>query len=242
MAVMTLLELRTAARQRANQEHSEFVSDAELTSYVNQSLAELHGLVVQSFGEDYFITETDLSYAANAITASLPSDFFKARGVSVLISTGTPNRYATLRQYNYNTRNSWASTGSVQQGVTTGWWSNLRSRIAQGNLELRPPPDRAVTVRLAYIPVVTELVDDTDSTEVNDSLNGWLEYVIVDAAIKMKDKEETDTTVLQRQREAIVKRIESETANRDAGDAETIRDAGATGNDPSGYGVGGGWW
>ena len=240
MATMTLLELRTAARQRANQEESAFVSDDELDTYLNQSLAELHGLVVQAYGEDYFITETNLSYAAGAISASLPADFFKVRGVSVLIAEGTPNRYATIRQYNYNTRNAWSAPGSVEQGVATGWWSNLRYRVAQGSLYLTPPPNQAVTIRLAYIPVVTELSADGDTTATNDSLNGWLEFVIVDTAIKMKDKEETDTTVLQRQRDMIVRRIEAETANRDAGDAETIRDVNATGNNPWG-GIGWGF-
>src|SRR5574343_1104712 len=138
MAVMTLSELRTAARQRANQENSSFCSDDEVDTYLNQSLAELHGLVVQAFGEDYFITETNLSYAAGAISASLPADFFKVRGVSVLLSEGTPNRYATLKQYNYNTRNAWASGAAPELGVSSGWWSNLRYRIADGNLELRP--------------------------------------------------------------------------------------------------------
>lgn len=240
MATMTLLELRTAARQRANQENSSFVSDDELDTYLNQSLAELHGLVVQAFGEDYFITETNLSYAAGAISASLPADFFKVRGVSVLVAEGTPNRYATLKQYNYNTRNAWASGAAPELGVATGWWSNLRYRVAQGSLYLTPPPNTAVTIRLAYIPVVTELSADGDTTATNDSLNGWLEFVIVDTAIKMKDKEETDTSTLQKQRESIVRRIEAETANRDAGDAETIRDVNATGNDAGMFG--GGWW
>lgn len=241
MATMTLTELKDAARQRADMVGNTFIAENELRSYINQSLGELHGLIVQAFGEDYFVTETDLSFAAGATTASLPSDFFKVRGVDVLLAQGTPNRYATLRQYNYNTRNQWTAPGATELGVASGWWSNLRYRVQQGVLELRPPPNNAVTIRLSYIPQFVELSSDSDSTQTNDSLNGWLEYVIVDAAIKMRDKQESDTSVLLRQRNAIVSRIESETSNRDAGDAETIRDVNATGNGNSWPG-GGGWW
>lgn len=241
MATMTLAQLRAAAQNRADMAVSSFISDSEWTEMINASLAELHGLIVQSFGEDYFLTTADLSYAAGATTASVPADFFKIRGVDVLVSSGTPNRYATLRQFNWNTRNAWTSPGMVDMGVVSGWWSNLRYRVYQGSLLLTPPPGSAITVRLWYIPVVTVLSAESDTTATNDSLNGWLEYVIVDAAIKAKDKQESDTTTLQRQKAALIARIEGETANRDAGDAETIRDVNATGN--SGWGMfgGGGW-
>jgi len=229
MAVRTLAQLRTAARQRADMQASDFVSDSEANDYINQSLAELHGMVVAAYGEDYFVTETSLSYAANAISAALPDGCFKVRGVAALVSEGTPNRYVTLRQYNYNTRYAWTSPG-VGQGIVSNQWSNIRYRAENGLLKITPPPTSATTLLLAWIPEVTELVDDTDTTEVNDSLNGWLEYVVVDVAIKMKDKQESDTSVLERQREKLVRRIEAETANRDAGDAETIRDVNASGN------------
>jgi len=229
MAVKTLAELRTAAQQRADMSVSDFITTDEWTSYINQSLAELHGMIVQAYGEDYFVTETSLSYAANAISAALPDGCFKVRGVAALVSEGTPNRYVTLRQYNYNTRYAWTSPG-VGQGVVSNQWSNIRYRAENGLLKISPPPTTATTILLAWIPEVTELVDDADETEVNDSLNGWLEYVIVDAAIKAKDKQESDTSVLERQRERLVRRIEAETANRDAGDAETIRDVNASGN------------
>lgn len=229
MAVRTLAQLRTAAQQRADQVNSSFCSDDEIRDYINQSLAELHGMVVQAYGEDYFVTETSLSYAANAISASLPSGCFKVRGVAALVSEGTPNRYVTLRQYNYNERYVWTSPG-VGQGIVSNQWSNIRYRAEGGLLKITPPPTAATTLLLAWIPEVTELVLDADTTSVNDSLNGWLEYVVVDTAIKMKDKQESDTSVLERQREKLVRRIEAETANRDAGDAETIRDVGATGN------------
>ena len=52
---MTLLELRTAARQRSDMVNSQFVSDAELNSYINQSAFEYYDLMVQKYSNDYFV-------------------------------------------------------------------------------------------------------------------------------------------------------------------------------------------
>ena len=45
MRTITLAEMRTAARQYADQENSQFVSDAELTRIINNSIAELYDLL-----------------------------------------------------------------------------------------------------------------------------------------------------------------------------------------------------
>ena len=47
---ITLAELRTQARNRADMESSEFVTDTELTDYINSSIAELHDILIQSYG------------------------------------------------------------------------------------------------------------------------------------------------------------------------------------------------
>jgi hypothetical protein len=84
-----------------------------------------------------------------------------------------------------------------------------------------PVPDSAVNIKLWYIPVATILVDDAD--ELAD-FNQYAEYVVVDAAIKMLQKEESDVSVLYAQKKEMVKRLEAASQNRDAGDAESISD------------------
>jgi hypothetical protein len=95
------------------------------------------------------------------------------------------------------------------------------------------------------IGVTTRFQLSTDSVEGDsitaDGVSGWLEYVITDAAIKAGQKEESDTTTLQFQKAALIKRIEAAAENRDAGSPATIADVQWTnGTWPFGNGFGGG--
>jgi hypothetical protein len=81
----------------------------------------------------------------------------------------------------------------------------------------------------------------SSGSQVADGISGWLEYVVTDAAIKMMQKEESDTSVLQLQKAALIKRVESAAENRDAGSPATIADVQWTnGTWPFGNGFGGG--
>ena len=64
----------------------------------------------------------------------------------------------------------------------------------------------------------------------------WSEYVIVDAAIKASQKEESDVSILMQQKMALIKRIEDSAMNRDVGQPDRISDT----RNSTGYG-GGGW-
>lgn len=57
-----------------------------------------------------------------------------------------------------------------------------------------------------------------------DGIAGWEDFVIVDAAIKMMQKEETDSAQLERQKGALGQRIASLRFNRDQGTPNQITD------------------
>jgi hypothetical protein len=69
---------------------------------------------------------------------------------------------------------------------------------------------------------MTTLASDTDTVQ---GVSGWTEYIIVDAAIKMMQKEESDVSVLIAQKQALLARIEAMAHNRDAGMPSTVADA-----------------
>lgn len=69
-----------------------------------------------------------------------------------------------------------------------------------------------------------------------DGVSGWEEYIIVDASIKCKDKEESDVTVLVARKAGLMKRVEGVAANRDPGTAARTADVTS-----SYYGAGNGW-
>ena len=329
--VMTLPELRLATRQRADMVNSQFVTDQEFNSYINASYYELYDLLVQKYGNDYYMKEYSFMLQGNVTRYDLPEDFFKLLGVDLSISDG-PDGYVSLRPFTLAERNRY-STANVQTwiGVT-----NLRYRLSANKLWFTPSPNMGQKIRIWYVPRLKALVDPVtltiaaqpeegdllyiDSNYIDvyglsgsnvietasniaeavngygwgveatvagnvvnfqlstvlsasfsvvnqsqavapsiqtrlvlsgpsmsgdtltaDGVSGWLEYVVTDAAIKALQKEESDTTTLQFQKQALIKRVESAAENRDAGSPATIADVQWTnGTWPFGNGFGGG--
>ena len=153
---MTLAQLRTASRQRADMVNSTFISDSELNSYINASYFELYDLLVQKYGNDYYMTEYSFQLVGNVSRYPLPADFFKLLGVDLQIAGG-PDSYVSLRPFTLAERNRY-STANVQTwiGVT-----NLRYRISGSDLWFTPSPQTGQTIRIWYIPRLAELVDPT---------------------------------------------------------------------------------
>jgi len=211
---ITLLELRDQSRQRADQEDSTFVTDSELNSYINNSIAELHDILIQAYDSEYYLSEYSFQTVADQSAYSLPTDFYKVVGVDLKLNG---QNYFTIKKFNFNERNKFDDFGVWDVlGL-----SSVRYRIMGDNIRFSPDPDNVTDVRLWYIPVATKLVADGD--ELAD-LNAYSEYVIVDAAIKMMTKEESDPSVLLQQKAELKRRIEVAANNRDAANPESVRD------------------
>jgi hypothetical protein len=212
MATVTLLDLRTRARQRADMESTGFISDSELNTYINSSYAELYDLLVSKFGSDYFVSSPyTFTTSANVDQYPLPSGFYKLLGVDFKIS-GT--NWRTLKRFEFSDRNI--------SGIWDVYNTELiRYRLLGSNILLSPVPTGACQLRAWYIPLPDVLANDTDSFS---GLNGYEEYVIIDAAIKMLTKEESDTSALRADKAAMKKRIEDMADSRDVGSPCSVQD------------------
>jgi hypothetical protein len=218
---MRLADIRTAARQRADMESSQFVTDAELTSYINQSLFELYDILVQAFGNDYYVADP-YEFTTEAATTRYPlptgpdpQGVYKVLGVD-LQQSGSATGWLSLQRFNFAERNAASAAVLVLPQRT-----NLRYRLAGDDLMLSPPPPAGLTLRVWYVPRMAPLADDDDLA---DGVSGWVEYAICDAAIKCLQKEESDVSVLLAQKLALVKRIQAAAENRDAGSPATVSD------------------
>lgn len=218
---ITLAQLKTQARQRADMEDNNFISDSELTNYINNSIAELHDILVQAYSSDYSIETYEFSTVVDDPDYALPADFYKLRGVDAKLNGS--DWYALL-PFNFNERNKFDDFG-VWSFLGIG---SVRYRLVGNNLRFSPTPDKAVDIRMWYIPTAPELSDDAD-TYVN--YNGYDEYVIVDAAIKMKLKEESDVSELYQIKSDLLRRIEEASQNRDAANPESVVDIYESNND-----------
>lgn len=210
----TLSELRTLARQRADMELSDFVTDAEVSGYINASLAELHDIIVNTF-DDYVTTGTTFTLTSSNAYA-LPSDLLKVRMVS--IQDGT--RYVPLRALPLAER--WRYTGST--AYSRGY---DRRYVLMGPSLLVYPAERAGgTYELIYVqqyvPVTLDASVPFAGTGVPDQY--WTEYAVVDTAIKLLQKEESDVSVLMAQKAGLKKRVTDAAAMRDSGEPSRILD------------------
>jgi hypothetical protein len=209
----------------ADMEDNDFVSDAEANNYINFAIAELYDLLVASYGEDYFLSSVTGTTTNGTTDYSLPSDFYKLRGVDVKLNASD---WVNVNKFNFNERNRYEDFGSwTLLGI-----SNIRYRIMGSNIKFTPSPDGSTQYRIWYIPVATKMVNDTDSF---DDINQYSDYVIISAAMKMLSKEESDVSVLMSERNRIISRIEDSAANRDASEPEAISDIQAEINDALWY-------
>lgn len=321
--VMTLAQLRVATRERADMIGSEFVSESELSDYINQSLFALYDLLVTTYGEDYFVDDVQVTADEKGVT-DLPANFYKLRGVDILID-GV--RAITLQPFNFAERNR------ASINLSGPLYTQIRYRLRANKLWLTPPPTTSQALRIWYVPRMKPLLDpvlvtvsallpgDTVGTSVkklvadtdfaiganhaetaanlcaalladvdfvdfdvsvagnvltisvveaepvttewvtsnnvrlrvsgglvptgptftgrsapakaqveSDGISGWLEFVIIDAAIKCLQKEESDTRVLMAQRAGLVQRINDSASSRDAGAPPTVTDSSRTGS------------
>lgn len=214
MRTVTLAELKTLTRQRANMEKSQLVGDAELISYINGSATELYDLLVEKFQSDFYFKDYTFTTVNGQDLYALPTDFYVLQGVDLQMN----QRVYPLRKFNFNDR--------FRQDITAfydieGFRTNLRYRLEGNNIRFNMKPIENQSFRIWYSPVCPKLVTDADTF---DGVNGWEEYIIVDAAIKCKIKEETDISELLVLKQALITRINGLAAQRDSAMPEVMTD------------------
>lgn len=204
----TLAELRTRARQRSEMElgpgqsdTDHFITNAELNSYINASVAELYDLILSAYDSDYYLTSTNPTVTGGSNEVSLPADFYKLKAVEKQNGSNWEN----IHKFNFNDRNK----------------GGLRYRIRKDKLTFTDNLSSGDVIRIWYSPKATTLSLDADTF---DGVNNWEEYVVIDAAIKMLTKEESDTSTLMSQKQAIGSRIMAMSDDRDAGEPDSISD------------------
>ena len=206
MAV-ALSTLRERVRQRADIENStDFIPDSEVDTYINSSYKELHGLLLL---HQMLRTETNQTITADgSFSYTLPADYFATVGVFEQIdNTFRPVRHSTNQSRPF--------------GLAAESADAYEYRTANDEIELYPAPSGGTYIH-NYVPLLTELSLDADTL---DGVNGWEEFIVIDAAIKCMHKEESDARHLQIEREQLRERIRMEAEARQLGATHTVQDS-----------------
>ena len=216
----TLGAVRLASQQRADMVNSDFVTKQEWNSYINKSYSELYDILVQTYADEYYVASpfTITTDSRTPALYNLPNNFYKLLGVDFALND-SDGRYATVTKHafiNRNQGNTFAGGGVASIGNIA-----MQYRIVGQQIHFSPRPGANETIRLWFIPRPVALLADY---QVLDGISGWEEYVIVDAAIKAMQKEESDVSVLMAQKQGLLNRITAAASNRDAGLGEAVTD------------------
>lgn len=207
MALRSLSWLRSRVRQIADMENSKFVSDSELLSFINDSAKKLYDILVSS-NEDYSTLIVPFTISSGN-TSTLPADCYKVRGIDY--SYG--GDWVPLRRFQFAERESY--------NVRSRTIIDLAYRLVKDQIYILPQDKATGSYRLWYVPELPDLALDADTI---DGKNGFEEYVILDAGIKCKIKEESDTRELVQARNEALNRVTQMAQERDYGGPDRVAD------------------
>jgi hypothetical protein len=219
MAVATLTQLILETRQKADMEYSnQFITDAEITGYLNQSIRDLFDLVVDH-GDHTWVPSSDVTAVASGTGTYSLTTAYKLLGM--WFTQG--NQWTRVKPI--------SSREALEQSSPDAQFTPERSRYLvtgrafSNTLGLivetypRAPAGTPATFRVIVQP--TTLVSGADSMYFP---NGWGEYVVTDAAIKCLEKEESSTSALSARREMLRARIIGATAALDRVEPKAVTD------------------
>ncbi len=153
MNTTTLAQLITRIRERADMVGSSFVSDREITHMLNQSVAELHNLLVTLY-EHYYVSKTTFSLPGGNPT-QLPDDFFKVLGVDF----DTAGSSYTLKPFMFSERQAYANPTYANTARP-----DLFYQVRGNEIKFIPETTVGGTVTLWYIPEPSYFRDFSEGT------------------------------------------------------------------------------
>lgn len=214
---VTFLHMKKRALRLADMENTTFISQTadadgfvELDDIVNQAIRWTYNELVQAYGDDFYEASTDQASTQDQEDYSLPADFYKL--IAIYYGEGaSPDYWYPMRRFHPKT-----DMNRQRHNVR-----RYRYRIIGSNLRISPPPAANVTFRIHYVPTFTELSADGDTF---DGINGFEDLAIVEAAIRMRMKEQNEHGDLLAERDRKLVEMRNAAANRDASEPEQIED------------------
>ena len=252
--------LRYQSLLKADMLKNPFITTDEANFIVNQSMYELYDLLVLKYGDDLFLAPPVLYSLTGALSYPLPDGvtsytsgvtgnsfvppaFYKLNGMDINISGGSagPNAaWVPVAKCNWSDRDRYTTFPGQAGALNNVYQMAYR---AMGNQLYVFPQNMNQTIRIWFVPIMTQLLLDTDMLPF--SVSGWSEMIMVDSAIKILLKEESfdQAAAMESRKQQILARIEEAASNRDVGQPNTVSNTRATMGDPGfqgwGYGSGG---
>ena len=212
----TRVQFRDIVRQRLGWAAADtFAADAELNNYLNDSLVELHSLLVTAYRTGQF----GLVVAGTTVlagTRDAPLAFFGDFGRLIKVTIFYNNEDIPLEPGDWT-----IDAQSRLPEVFTPYKVRYYLVVDDANTRLMFScfASTPTTILVHYIKAPPVL-----SLETSTSWMGWDEYVILDVCIKCESKEEGDVSAFTRQKDILQQRIISQSTPLDMGRGATVQD------------------
>lgn len=89
MIYKTYTELKTQLQQETDTQDEDFVQASELLSYFNEGIDWVESLIHQMGGEDYFLTQANITLVSNTSDYDLPTDIYASKIRAIRYSNGS---------------------------------------------------------------------------------------------------------------------------------------------------------
>lgn len=176
---VSLAKLQSRTLQRINLEgarFTQFIKEPELTDNINGSIAEWVDEVRGTTWNGTYNRSSDTFDTQNGVSSyPLADDLLTLLSVDISIG-GSP--VISARAFQEEERNAFRSMPIVGGWTTSG---PIFYQLQGDNIAFIPVPTGVFSVTTNYVPTAPVLALPTDTI---DSINGWEEFIVLDAAIK----------------------------------------------------------
>lgn len=207
----TLLQLRTRVRQFAGMENSAFVTDAELTGYLNQSICDLETQLEVAGAFERRPDSEAFTCTAGTETVNAPTDVLTVYGVDLRIDGTT----RTLERIEFADRNVFRDWAIPANGTPTHF------RVDATAIHFYPTPRAAFTGTVHYFASRTDLSSDSDTY---DGVNGWDNFAVWSSVAVALAKQEQDPSFAMAERDRWLRTILASAARLNSSRSPEVQD------------------
>lgn len=204
-------DLVADVRKRADIENvTDRFPDAEIEEYINQSIARLY-MMLDRCDNTYYVTTQSINTVAGTKTYALAAGFTSIKKVSATVGG---SKKLPVRKYNIH-EDDWLELVGV-------WSSDLvvKYRLRGSDISFSPTPAGVYTVTIEYLTAPVRLSGATPF----DGIAGFEEWVVLDAAIKVRRKQARDASDLMMDKSEVEQWIQSTAPGRDQNEPECVAD------------------
>ncbi len=234
----TLQDLISAAQSESDTVNDPHITTTEWTTWINNGYFRLYDLLIQKFGDDYYTSQATATTDGLNALYPLPSDFYKGLLVECISGMGVAAGFpVTMKPFMLREKNRYGMPSALAVAPFFP-----RYRLQGSNVLFTPMPSAGLVINLWYAPKLTPLAAMSD---VATDFSGYLDMVVLNAAIKGLLKQDRDASAQIVRLKQMKDDIDSAAKDRNIGDPNTVTITegegwGPWGGGPFGtYGVGG---